>query len=262
MHLTRKSFSGLLACLGLFSSSFLPAQERVTPSEKKIPNNVKVEMYSAGSIVPLLPMLNEWSVREFVHSPYRYSPSKNQIVSPTDIILVNSRDSLIALAKRDGRVVGIISLIPFDAPELQRMQFGQLSVLEKIQASGFDPSKMIYAGYFLTAPDVHNDRQIVDALYQAMTNFALEKGKTQVCYMEDIGRLDPPNAENQSSIEPWGEVIKGFDSTGVQIGISWPTLEKDGSVKEMEHTLEFFVKDLESDKDLQKHDKKTVSNKN
>jgi len=246
MFLSRSFIAVLFVFGAVFSSSFLLAQKPITAEET---NNSKIEIetYKSGSIIPLLPLLNEWAVREFAQYPYLYSASKDQVVCPSDILFVNSSDSMIGLAKKEGKVVGMVALICFDSPELHKMYFVQGPLLDKFQKSGFDLSKMLYVGYFLTAPELHNDARVVHALYKRLADFAQEKGKTQICYMEDIGQPDHSKATKSVAIEPWGEVIHGFKRTGVQIGITWPTIGENDDIKEKEHTLEFFVKDLKSE---------------
>lgn len=206
---------------------------------------VQIETYQAEQIVPLLPLLNTWAEREFSRYPYLLSSPKDQIVCPSDIIFVNSSDAMLALAKLQGKVVGMAAMISFDSPALHSMYFERFHLMEKMQALDVDCSRMLYVAYFLTAPEFHNDNHIVHALFSKVVDFAHQKGKSHLCFMEDIAQHDHPlKPVRKTFIEPWGEVICGFTSMNLRINISWPTVDADGAVKELEHALEFFVKDL------------------
>jgi len=223
-------FVGLLIAALFFSSNLLFA-------ESNEGSDIQINTYKKENIIPLLTTLQEWSVREFGNAPYLYAPPKENIVAASDILFVNGKDALIALAKKEEQVVGIIALIAFDALE----QYFGVDLFHRIQKAGFDPSQILYVGYFLTAPEYHNDPDVVQALYATCADYAKQLGKTQICYMDDVGLPGAPPLNDQ--IEPWGAVIHGFKSTGVQISLSWPTKDSD-VVKEREHILEFYAKDL------------------
>ncbi len=213
---------------------------------KEVPaQTIEVTTYQREEIVPLLPLLNQWILREFSQYPY-CSPPKDLVVFPSDIIFVNSREALVALAKKEDQVIGMITLIAFDSPSLHAMYLNQWfpHLLEEVRAHGFDPSKFLYVDYFLTEPSLHNDEQTVQALYQTLLHFAKKLGKTQLCYMADVGH--PTNSGGKYSVEPWGEVIYGFQSMEIRTIAILPTIDPTGGVKEREHTIEFFFKNLET----------------
>jgi hypothetical protein len=211
-------------------------------------SSVRALVYSVNgkNITSILPLLHDWAVRAFSQYPYLHSPPKEAIASPFDLLLVNSKDAPVLLAKKGEKIVGMAALISFDSEPLHSSYFNQPypRLLEEMEAKGFDPSKMVYVGYFLAEPSYHNDEQVVQPVYEAIVNFAKSLGKTQICYTDDIGFPGHPAAATSQPIEPWGAVIQGVKATGVRIPISWPTLDATGNVKEIEHTLEFFVKDL------------------
>lgn len=199
-------------------------------------SSIEVTRYKQEAIIPYLTLMNEWDVREFGNEPYLYAPPKEQIVSLSDIILVNSNRAEVALARKDGKIVGMVTSVAFDVPELHGQYFFQQDLMAKMRSAGFEPGRMLYIGYFITAPEYHNDPAVVDALYASIVQHAYAEGRSELCYMEDI-------APAPTKVEPWGAVIHDLTSTKVQITIPWPT--KQGStVKEMPHTLEFFVHKL------------------
>src|ERR1700687_4185204 len=84
---------------------------------------IQVETYRREEIIPLLPMLNAWADREFAQYPYLLFPSDEQIVCPSDLVFVNSRDAMIAVAKEEDKIVGLAAMISFDAPVVHALYF-------------------------------------------------------------------------------------------------------------------------------------------
>jgi len=198
-------------------------------------SSIEVTRYKQEAIIPYLTMLQSWSIREFGNAPYLYAPAKEQIISMSDIILVNSHRAELALARKDGKIVGMVGTVPFDVRELHGTYFSAYDLINKMRSAGLAPQNMLYVAYFLTAPECHNDPAVVDALY-AVVQHAYAEGKSELCYMEDIGPAS-------TKIEPWGAVIQDCIATNIQVVIPWPT--KQGAViKEMPHTLAFYVHKL------------------
>lgn len=229
-------FFSLLALLFASIASFASEPYGYEQKYRAEESGVEVVLYRQEGIIPHLTTMHNWSVREFGKAPYLYAPPKEHLVCVADLLFINSSKAGLALAKKEGKIVGLVSFISFDAPELHSLYFTTQDLMRKMRSNGFDPSRMLYVSSFLTAPECHNARFVVDALYASVINAAYEQGKTQLCYMEEI----TPAAVK---IEPWGAVIGNCQSTKIQVDVSWPTKHQNGS-KEMAHTLEFFVHNL------------------
>ena len=219
------------AIAGFASEPYGYEQKRVAQE-----SDIEVVLYRQEKIIPHLTTMHNWSVREFGEAPYLYAPPKEHLICLSDLLFVNSPQAALALAKKEGKIIGLVSFISFDAPELHSVYFTKHDLLRKMRSNGFDPSRMLYVSCFLTAPEYHNAPSVVDALYSSIINAAYEQGKSQLCYMEDIG-------PGTTKIEPWGVVIQNIKSTNIQVDISWPTKQGNSS-KEAPHTLEFFVHNL------------------
>lgn len=248
----KSSFVPIFALVysAIFATSFSFAKES-SVGNSFIPSNTLIEIatYQQEKIIPLLTMLNTWIEREFSQYPYLYAAPKDRIVFPSDLILVNSKEALIALAKKEDSIVGMAAMISFDWKALHEEMYLNVlfpGLLDSVRASGLDPSKMLYVDYFLTQPAYHNDEQIVQALYDSIKAFAKSLGKTQVCFIQEKGcPYYRACVANSYQIEPWDEVIEGIQSTGIRSRASWPSLDKLGNTVEREHMLEFFYIDLD-----------------
>jgi hypothetical protein len=197
----------------------------------------ELSTYSTQQIEPLLPLLQEWGEREFIHYPYLWVPAKEEIFEAY-ALLAREKNSLVAVVRNQGKIIGLAAGVPLDAGELQ-------ALFDEVQGQGFDPSQIFYMSLFLTAPEYRNDERLVELIFDKYVDFIRSIGRTQICYFDDPGRPDHPlKPENPLPIEPWGHVIGGFRRMNVNKQFVWPTLQLDGSVKEEIHQLEFFVKDI------------------
>lgn len=202
----------------------------------------ELSSYSMEEIIPLLPLLQQWVVREFRQYPYLWAPANGEICEGNTMLL-NEPKAQVVVVKDQGRVVGVAAGIPLDSFAMIGYLGGRPCAL--MEEKGFDISRIFYMSYFLTDPEYRNNQQLVDLIYNDFVDFAYSVGKTQICYFEDCGNPESPlKPQNPIPIEPWGVLIHGFKSTGIKVGIAWQTLQPDGSSQEQAHTSEFFIKDL------------------
>ncbi|HEY2810718.1 MAG TPA: hypothetical protein VGJ00_04955 [Rhabdochlamydiaceae bacterium] len=234
----------LTLIFSFFLSMYLCAGPLFSVPLKRTSAPISIETYQRENAIPLLPLLNSWEEREFSHYPYLYSPDDEQLIHPSDIFLINSKEAFLAIAKRKGEIVGLVSFIPCDAPILSTKYFFDVALFDAMKGIGFDYSQMLYVDIFLTAPECHNDPAVVDALYSVVKSYAQEKKRSRLCFIRAVSDVDHPlSKEPLYYIEPWDQVILGCKGTGIRFESAWPT-DLETEVKTISHTLEFFVKDL------------------
>jgi len=210
---------------------------------------LELSSYSAEQIEPLLPLLEEWVQREFIQYPYLWLPPKGEFCM-SNVMLAAEKEALVTIVRKGQQVVGVAAAVSFDSEAFRTTYEAAVlgsnqSILEKMKEQGFDPSKMLYMNYFLTAPEYRNDENLVGLIYNNYVDFAHKIGRTQLCYFEDAGRVDHPlKPAHPTPIEPWGHAIQGFKSMYMQADLSWPTVQLDGSARDEAHTVEFFFKDI------------------
>lgn len=246
MHFLRKAHTYFVNSLLAFSYCFL-CHGNMDISVQEDESMFEITSYSANRIQPILPLLQEWGERGFIQYPYLWVPPKGEIFIAY-AILAEEENSLVTIVKDHGHIVGVAAGLPFDAKKLQivfdeDVTVSELSLSHKAKQQGFDPSRMFYMSYFLTAPEYHNDKRIVELIYKHYVAFIQEMGREQICYFDDVGKSND-HLKPSHCIEPWRCVIGDFRSMNVKKDFSWPTLQLDGSVKEEVHQLEFFVKNI------------------
>jgi hypothetical protein len=209
---------------------------------------LEISTYSADQIKPLLSLLEEWLQREFFQYPYLWLPPKGE-TNINNMLLLAEEHGLVTVVRKGQQVVGIAAGVPFDSDTvrttLNSTTGKDQTLFEKTKKLGFDPSKLFYMNYFLTASEYRNNKELVDLIYNHYVDFARKIGKTQLCYLEYSGESEHPlKPEHLTPIEPWGHVIHGFKRMHMQADITWPTVQLDGSARDESHTVEFFIKDI------------------
>lgn len=204
---------------------------------------LELKTYSMDQIEPLLPLLEKWVQRAFVQYPYLWLPAQETQYSG-NLGLLTEQDAQVALVTQGSDVLGVATVVAFGSNTFKEC-LGE-SVVEKAKDLGFDPAKLLYVNYFLTAPEHLNEPHLVNMLYQQIVEYARQTGKTHVCYFEGAEKADHPlKPETMPVIEPWGHVIQGFTSMNLEADVSWPTIQGDGTVQDEVHVAKFFVKDVD-----------------
>lgn len=200
---------------------------------------LEIATYSSEEITPILPLLQDWVEREFLKYPYLWVAPKGTIYTPNERLMEDER-GLAAVVKRENEVVAVFCCIPFDSvalePSLQPL-------LSTVKEKWFDPSRMLYIPYFLSLEDIRNDERAIYSIYQHLLEHAKQTGCHQICVMEALGQ---PNhllrPDSFIALEPWGKL--GFEKMDIELEITWPTLQVDGSICEEAHTMVFLYKNI------------------
>lgn len=232
-------------CVALASGALSIASETCTKHQESVVRcdaAFEINTYSTDQITPLLPLLEDWVEREFFQYPYLWAPPKGKICFGNSM-LVNEKNAQVVIVRKEGQVIGVAAGGAFDS-EGFKSYLGQ-SAVEMTKARGYDPSRVLYMSYFLTASEYRNDERLVSAIYNKFADFARSLGRTHICFYEDFGDPDSPlKPEHPVPIEPWGYVIKGCKSMDIRLDLSWETLQPDGSVIDQSHSAELFIKEI------------------
>jgi len=206
---------------------------------------MEIITYSQMGVLPWLPTMHEWCAKRFREYPYLYAPPEDQVISPGDTIYVNERESILIVATKESEVIGIATGISLHSKYLTSCYFTPL-VVEKFQEKGFDPSRILYIGYFLLSPEYRDDLKIVNGMYELLAAFAKAAGKKQLSYLDVVrDERHPLKPQNYRPPEPWGYLISGFRDSAVTIQTNtWPTIQADGSILDETPPLQFYIKEI------------------
>src|SRR5579863_4729279 len=129
-----------------------------------------VETYFHQDIKPLLPLMQEWTEREFSQYPYLWVPPQGSEIAREVGLIPDEPQSLVAVVKMGERVVGIAGGVVFDGRVVQAY-FESLipphtpTFAQRLQDQGVDPSRMVHMVFFLTDPAYRADVSLIGLLY-------------------------------------------------------------------------------------------------
>lgn len=203
-----------------------------------------IKTYQREEVLALLPAMHEMCAQQLAAFPYLYAPRKDQLVNPSDTIYANEKDALVMAVHVDGKIEGVATGIPLSSFYLTAHYFSP-ELIDKFKDKGFDPSTIWYVGYLLLATKLRKDEKLVHSLYEKMSAFAKQQGKTQICYVDVVREKNHPlRPKDYLHPEPWEDIIKGFKSTGITVQASWPHRQVDYTVKEETISILFYMGDL------------------
>lgn len=204
---------------------------------------MQINTLSRGEVFPLLPLLHEWCAKYFSGFPYYYAPPKEQLIHPFDTVYVNEEKALIVVAKEEDEVIGIASGVSLGSFYLD-YNLGHVfspQLMEQFKKKGFQPSEILYIGYFLMAENYKENVMAVLGIFDQLVAAAKKWDKKWVCYIQvlcDESRM-------KESPEPYGKIISGFRHSGVEMhNHTWPTLQSDGSMEMESHDMAFYIMDI------------------
>lgn len=208
---------------------------------------IDLEILCQEKILPVLPLMNRWSSEAFQKPPYSYAGvATTELVDPQDLLYVNDPNGIVIIAKNMGKVVGVAAGLPFDSKDLQsyfesRLKESYKGAYREMNEKGFNPSKMFYLTYILTSQEFGEKSLLSHSIFNAIKNWAMKSKKKQICWQEHVSSL---HTSEIKKVETWQEDVGGFIKMGIQFTYPWPTRQFDGTIKEADHTMEFFYKEI------------------
>ncbi len=190
-----------------------------------------------GEITPFVPEVAAIRIRGFRAFPYLYEGSPAYEEKYLQGYVREPRAMLIRV--RDGQeTIGIATATPLacsgdivaDAPELLRR-------------AGYDPAVFFYYAEILVEPR-YRGRGIARTIYAERERAARAFGFSSLC-LAVVQRpadhpLAPPGYVSPERI--W--IRDGFDKAGVTVSYGWPTIQPDGTVRDEDNPLAFWVRHL------------------
>jgi hypothetical protein len=205
---------------------------------------MEITNYSRESAISQLSLINRWCLEHYRNYPYLYAADEEPIINPSDLMYVNDPNALVVIARENSNAIALATGIPLSSVYLTSYYFSA-ELLDKFKEKNLNPEEIWYVGYFLTTLEHRNNRTVIKTIYDRLVDRAKQIGKKKICYIETVREKNhPQKPQNFQSLEPWGEIITGFSQTDITTSFTYPTVQKDGTVKEEENTFRFFIKAL------------------
>jgi len=203
---------------------------------------IQISCYQNQRVVEMRPLLDEWGIRLFREFPYLYV---FQDETDYNTIFEVDPQAFVLFAEINGQKIGVIQANPLNSPFLAQELYTPSERLDQIKQNGFDPEQMLYISCFLMLPEERMNQEAINLLFDQAMAMAKTMGKKQICYMEIV--YEPDHALKPASykpLEPWCDLGINFKPMGVQVEMSWPTLQPDSCVKQEAHVLALYYMDL------------------
>ncbi len=198
---------------------------------------MEIKTYQRLDVLPHLPTMNKWVAHHFKQPPWSYEPPKGQLVGPGDTVYINEKDSVVIFAEQNGQIQAMATGIVLDSIFLN-INYFPCDVGALFAERGMEPKNVFYIGCFLTSPQIRKNAELILPIYEKILEFAKQFGRKKIAYMDLLVN------GGHTSLEPWIDIIGGFEKTGIVINDPWTTYGEHGQIKVENHKLAFFLKKI------------------
>lgn len=199
---------------------------------------IEIEIIHGKDIVNYTKFISQLRIDVFADFPYLY---KGDLAYERKYMIAYETHphSTIAIAKVDGEIAAVSTGIPLSSEA--EIISGSKELFDKLK---LDIEKIYYYGEIITIPKFRGLKLSAKLLEQQDDFIRQQWGFTHTSILTVVREEKHPlkPADYQSSDRVWERI--GFSRTGIQVKFYWPTFQVDGSVKEEEHFLEFWVKSI------------------
>lgn len=190
---------------------------------------IKIDVYIGKEIEPFLDLLSEWRVKFFKEPPYLYVGTIESDKEHTRDYLVDER-STVAIARSEDQIVGISTGIPLNS------QSNFIKVLQSLFRSNHkDPSSYYYFGEVMILPE-YRGQGLTRKLFKAQEKLAVQWGYQNAALLTVV-------RENYFDLDNMWQHL-GYTKTEMELIVNWPTIQKDGSVRNSDNRMPVWIKKL------------------
>lgn len=182
----------------------------------------------------ILPFIATQRIVLFYEYPYLYEGNYEQEMAYLTWF-AQLPYSAVVVAYVDEEPVGFISgtaLIDFDEHFKGTVQL--------FKTAGLQPKNYYYIAEVMVLPE-HRGHQLSDQLFDYLEKYAEQQGYTAVCGVTESHEQHPLKPTDYISLEPLWQRL-GYKKSDLVINFSWLTRQVDGSSREAEHLLRFWLK--------------------
>lgn len=202
---------------------------------KKSTGQLVIKLLQGRDIEPHIDAVSHLRTKLFREFPYLYEGS---IAYEKDYIkgYLSDNKSLFVVAFDGDSIVGAITGIPL-ASESEVI----VGAADLFRACDIDPSVYYYIGEGVVLP-AYRDAKTALAMYKLMLNQIKQwKIFNKLCFVAvEREENHPLRPKNYSSLVPVFKRL-GYKKTDITFSYNWPTIQTNGSVKDAENELTFWV---------------------
>lgn len=197
---------------------------------------IKYIVLTGLQLLTLIGTVSEWRTKYFREYPYLYASEgkPNYEHEYTKTYLASAKSSL-AAAYRKRKLVGFLTGIPLT----DDVDFAD--VAELFKEAHLNPNEYYYFGEIIVDP-AHQREGIASHLFKQLEQKAQKLGYKKFCFVTiehpDNHPLKPAGYKNHTL---WERLE--YKETDITFNAVYPTLQSDGSYRDDENILRFWIKD-------------------
>jgi len=198
---------------------------------------LKIALYTGTEIIPFIKEVSKLRISIFREFPYLYQGNMDYEIEYMDGYKHDSKSTLVVV-RDNNRIIGVSTGIPLNSSS---------TIVQEIKDILIKNNKKIdniyYFGEVLVLPK-YRGKGLVSKMYKLQENFVKQWGYDFVSILTVVrDNKHPLQPEKyQSHDELWKHL--NFYREGITTNFCWPTIQGDGSVKNMRNLMEFWIKRL------------------
>lgn len=194
------------------------------------------KLFTGKDVQAIVPFIAQQRVSEFREYPYLY---EGNIAEDTEHCqwFAQLPHSAVAVAYLAGKPVGFISSTSFADFDVHFK--GSIALFEN---NGLDPHNFIYIPEAIIMPE-HRGKSLTEKLHALIEKHAKSLGYKGICFAEESHDKHPLKPATYKGLE--GLFLRaGYTKTQMIIKFPWLTIQPDGSLKDEDHELCYWIKNL------------------
>lgn len=199
--------------------------------------NIMVEIFTGKDTSNFINLIAQLRIKHFREYPYLYEGNMELEKQYLQAYAADVR-SIFVIAKVNDEITEVSTGIPLVSSSVL------LKDAETIfRENGLEPNEYYYYGEVIILPE-HRGLEILVKMLAAQNKKVREWGYKYITGLTVIrGEKHPLKPDDYKSPDKLGHYF-GYNKSGFTIKYSWPTIQKDGHVKNMSNALEFWLKKL------------------
>lgn len=200
-----------------------------------LPDGYSIELF-VKDIAPYLPFVAEQRINAYREYPYLYAGKMEEEIAYLEWFS-QLKHSAIVIAFYNDEPVGFITgtaLTAFD-----QHYKGSIDLFKN---AGLAFDSYYYLSDAIVVPE-HRNKSLISSMAQLMEEHADILGYTSVCFVCESHESHPLKPVNHKSLDSLFK-RNGYSKTGMVVTYHWQTRNVDGSIKEQNHAMNYWVKNL------------------
>lgn len=195
-----------------------------------------IKLLTGHELQSILPFMAQQRISAFREYPYLYEGNMQEENEYCNWF-ASLPHSAVAVAYANGQPVGFVSGTGFNDFDIHFK--GSIALFK---SNGLDSKKFYYIPEAIIVPE-HRRNSLIEKLHDAIEKHAKKIGFSALCCADehhDTHPLKPVNYQSRDRLY----LNAGYIKTTMVIKFPWLTIQPDGSLKDEEHALYYWIKNF------------------